>query len=704
MEPNLLPKYFNPSFVFDLSNQKRLFSAHKNEPNITEKVAVLDTKNVNRNLLNTHDYIKILETNLCHGLNNKRHNEQIRFGKIFRRNTKTPISKIKKKAMIYSLMRGSYNRCSGFCFDEISILYARIEDLREELLKYIKVVGVINDDMTLIEKIHLIVNVVKHIGIEIEPHIFRTSFFKMAKNNHDLEIIRINNKKITSTININKSERRSEDLKQTKNEKEIVRGVFGCVNSIYLNNEYIMNIFGKSCLRVLNNNMVFYWNNLLDIKNASIKMLHTDGRYFCSPLGWKQTFELVAIIECKGKFKSASLAFAFLNSAKETNYYEFFLKVKNMKLPKFVNITSDFEIAINNAITSVFPKSKVRGCYFHYRNNIWKMLSKIKKWTGKEISNWVLMLINLLPFIVNTTEAIYLSITQLSNDKTELFKSTDFKMLIYVYSTYVKKLKSMFQIDLGDDLIRTNNACEGRNSILKRKFPVRPSINDLVDFISVRFKQDSIKSFEKPKEKTSFDYFLLDIQVYSKISIKDIILFCKKGLTISNTNANILKNQFDDFKKGIIENTNNFNSLQAMDKLNCIEKEYSKFKKDKKIELDEYKIILKHYMNLKEDTIIDCNDAEIKNVGNDLFTDVFKISENETSFESNEIIDVSVNELVCKIFSDTKELIIKISEFLIDKLMCNGKDYIRLISKNIQKIIIENKTCGFGTNLKIILK
>mgnify|MGYP003422116738 FL=1 len=87
-----------------------------------------------------------------------------------------------------------------------------------------------------------------------------------------------------------------------------------------------------------------------------------------------------------------------------------------------------------------------------------------------------------------------------------------------------------------------------------------------------------------------------------------------------------------------------------------------------------------------------------------MFTDVFKISENETSFESNEIIDVSVNELVCKIFSDTKELIIKISEFLIDKLMCNGKDYIRLISKNIQKIIIENKTCGFGTNLKIILK
>ena len=34
---------------------------------------------------------------------------------------------------------------------------------------------------------------------------------------------------------------------------------------------------------------------------------------------------------------------------------------------KLVNYTTDFEVAMNNALSMVFPNIKRTGCYFHYK-------------------------------------------------------------------------------------------------------------------------------------------------------------------------------------------------------------------------------------------------------------------------------------------------------------------------------------------------
>ena len=70
---------------------------------------------------------------------------------------------------------------------------------------------------------------------------------------------------------------------------------------------------------------------------------------------------------------------------------------------KLVNYTTDFEAAMNNALSSVFPHIKRESCYFHYKQSIYRNLGKygFKKKEYAESKELILSELGLLPLKYN---------------------------------------------------------------------------------------------------------------------------------------------------------------------------------------------------------------------------------------------------------------------------------------------------------------
>ena len=73
--------------------------------------------------------------------------------------------------------------------------------------------------------------------------------------------------------------------------------------------------------------------------------------------------------------KTFSLLYPLLPNKKQETYEELFRIVQQhvQRKPKFITI--DFEKTAENAFAVVFPQSKIFGCFFHMKQNIWRNIS-----------------------------------------------------------------------------------------------------------------------------------------------------------------------------------------------------------------------------------------------------------------------------------------------------------------------------------------
>lgn len=484
-----------------------------------------------------------------------RHASQKYYARAFTKYGLKKVSRIKKRSLIMQMMHDPDNRCSGVCFEEISVLYAKIADIKSELELYKNTFGELKSTPNISERLNTFVNCLKLLKLELEPASVRSAFYKNATSIEEVQKIKASSKSLSSQISSIYTERKQNMPELMKSNRRDIYRVFGCVQAMNNNKQYLMNLFGKPALRYIDNDMALYLNVLIDPKQYNVKMVHVDGRFYSSPTGWKQTFEIVGVLERDSGIKSASLGFALLRSSTQENYTLFFKKLKDFKYINLGNIMFDFEIAIYNAAKSVFPLCTPRGCYYHYRNNVVNMATKIERWLGAKISVFASNILSLAPYVEEPAKLIYSAIKRLSLGNNDLFKNCDFKLLMYVFETYVLKLKSFFKIDLQTNLIRTNNACEGRNSALKRKFSFRPPIYDLVDYMAIRFKKDAVKNFKTPNPNTAYDSLLVDIQLASKDTML-ITEFCKTSPIVCVKNAEFLLSHFTAFKNHWSSNCN----------------------------------------------------------------------------------------------------------------------------------------------------
>ena len=96
-----------------------------------------------------------------------------------------------------------------------------------------------------------------------------------------------------------------------------------------------------------------------------------DGTFDCVPLIYGQLFTIHALID--GVVVPS--VYALLPNKTQATYTRLFLELQNINgnlHPHTVLI--DFELAIKNALEAVFPGVTVKGCFFHFTQNIWRKI------------------------------------------------------------------------------------------------------------------------------------------------------------------------------------------------------------------------------------------------------------------------------------------------------------------------------------------
>ena len=132
------------------------------------------------------------------------------------------------------------------------------------------------------------------------------------------------------------------------------------------------------------------------IRARESRYWHIDAT-FKHPAGFSQII-VIQIIDELTKLKILTF-FKLTNKKTEMTYYIVFQDIRTIlekgfkEKIKLVNYTHDFEMAMNNALTSVFPGIRRTGCYFHYKKSNDRYLGKygFKKEEYNQTKEYILL-------------------------------------------------------------------------------------------------------------------------------------------------------------------------------------------------------------------------------------------------------------------------------------------------------------------------
>ena len=194
-----------------------------------------------------------------------------------------------------------------------------------------------------------------------------------------------------------------------------------------------------------------------------------DGTFKTAP---ELFFQLYTIHSCTAK-KVLPCVYALLPNKQQATYnrlFEILKEHQNNLAPQ--NVMVDFELAVLNAITTSFPDSSKKGCFFHFSQAIFKKIQslglQVRYKDDEDFAHKVRMLAALAfvpeADVIDAFEAV-----------SEDFPFDAQAVIDYFEDTYIGRLRPgghrrapLFDMELWnmynqtiDDLPRTNNAVEG---------------------------------------------------------------------------------------------------------------------------------------------------------------------------------------------------------------------------------------------------
>lgn len=200
---------------------------------------------------------------------------------------------------------------------------------------------------------------------------------------------------------------------------------------------------------------------------ASSKTYYMDGTFHVAARLFKQLY----IIYASAFDTLIPVCYALLPDKLETTYKRLFelLKMKahqyNIELsPEIIQI--DFEKAVINAVSQIFPNSSIRGCYFHFTQAIWRGVQRyglINEYKESESIGRLVRRALGLPFLpLSSIDDVWMRVIGECPPECQEF-------IDYVTSTYVDDVDAMFPREIwchysNESGIRTNNSLESRNA------------------------------------------------------------------------------------------------------------------------------------------------------------------------------------------------------------------------------------------------
>lgn len=341
---------------------------------------------------------------------------------------------------------------------------------------------------------------------------------------------------------------------------------------------------GRSLTRLAEPGFIAYINLELDFRGREVLCAHADGKFSSCPRGFKQSFEFRLRYRVGNEQRIVTFACGLLPGTDQKCYEHFFRVVKNHHCPWFPFLVVDFESAVANAALQVWKNVEIRGCYFHYEQNVHRRKRRIERWIRQPVSRQVLNLVALLPFLRRSHTYLLRLVRDLGLSGEDLFRSADFKIINYVHSIYDKRFQGWHRQDLGKLLVRTNNVCEGKNSAMERFFGARLRVQDYAAYVSCVFKQDLFSPTSASSMATSFDQFLLSVQKASADNMEKILTLCAQAECIKSSRAAVLLESAHALATGIKHRISSAQDEEARLELDSLSRSYYSFSLNKRRE------------------------------------------------------------------------------------------------------------------------
>lgn len=269
-----------------------------------------------------------------------------------------------------------------------------------------------------------------------------------------------------------------------------------------------------------------------------VEVAHFDGKFKNSPAGFKQSVEFRLTLAYKKLRSTVTFAMGLLRGAATADYQRFFALLKRFNCKGFREIVTDFETAIHKAVRAVYPEVRVRGCWFHYWHNLLKQNTRLEKVCRSETRPRLLRCLGLLPFLHHPAAFLLalLKLSDLAASPNRYFNS-NYRIIFFVFRTYLGRLGHAFFLDLRCTLARTNNVCEGKNSGQSKRKSGKATLEDFVGYVEETAKRTALVLPQPVSDFTDLELFLMAIQKASTRNVTDLtrVLFSRgdeQGLVV----------------------------------------------------------------------------------------------------------------------------------------------------------------------------
>lgn len=198
---------------------------------------------------------------------------------------------------------------------------------------------------------------------------------------------------------------------------------------------------------------------------------YADGTFKSAPKPFYQMFVIHLDLESDANITNiVPVIYALLPNKSESTYVRLFTLVRDKLKIQIKSFKSDYEIAIMNAVSRVFPEAAVTGCYHHFNDAIWKYVKKIKLNRTSDGRN-VARMSAIIPLVPEKDiPAAWNYILEKAADTPEMRR---FRR--YFESTWYPK-KSPTVLSCAGQRHRTTNALEGWHRRINARIPKKPNL------------------------------------------------------------------------------------------------------------------------------------------------------------------------------------------------------------------------------------
>lgn len=205
------------------------------------------------------------------------------------------------------------------------------------------------------------------------------------------------------------------------------------------------------------------------LKNADqeidVKQFFGDGTFHCVPHPFYQLYSLHVDVGSNEKSTNVvPVIFGLLPDKRQTTYVRFFQLIKEKLSVCIMKFKCDFEAAVMNAITKVFPECKISGCFYHYNKAIWRKAKNLNLNESKKDRKMVKM-VSYLPLLPeNFIEETWHVIMNSAEVKENVSKFKD-----YFDRQWIPIIKDN-GLSCAFELHRTTNPVEGFHHRVNERF------------------------------------------------------------------------------------------------------------------------------------------------------------------------------------------------------------------------------------------